>query len=103
MKTVVTIHSVTVQSPALFSLNISLGRQKLCTQNGSACRASQRVMGQSNEFPVVNRIFSQPAYGNSHSLLIIHIQFYLGTVIFFQILDKLLRRAGQLKLLGKAL
>ena len=29
MKTVVTIHSVTVQSPALFSLNISLGRQKL--------------------------------------------------------------------------
>ena len=60
-------------------------------------------MRQADELIVINRILSQTAYRNSHSVFKIYIQRYLGTVVLLQILNKLLRCAGQLSFLRKSL
>ena len=56
-------------------------------------------MGQAYELPVVYGILAESSDGYAHALLIIHIQSNLGTVILCHIPDKLLRRAGKLKIL----
>ena len=45
----------------------------------------------------------EPADADPHTVLEVHIQFHLGTVLLFHYLNKLLRCAGQRKLLRKPL
>ena len=77
----------------LFCLNISFCFQSLCTQDSSTCCTSYGVMRQTNEFPVIYRIFSQTSYADTHTVFKVDIHLNLWTVIFFQILDELLRSA----------
>ena len=58
----------------LFCLNVTLCFQSLCTEYGSACCTADRVVGQTDELPVVNGILSQTADGNAHAVLIVDIQ-----------------------------
>ena len=60
-------------------------------------------MGQSNKFPVVYSIFTQPANADPHAVFIIHVFCYLWAVVFLQILDELPWRAWKVQLLGHAL
>ena len=59
-------------------------------------------MGQSHEFPVINFIFSQAANRYAHAVFVVDIQFYLRTVVFFHVLDELLRCTWQIQFLRKS-
>ncbi len=74
--------------------------QQLCAEYGSACRASDRIMGKPHKFPVIDSIFPETAHADSHAMFIVHILRYLGTVVLLQILNEVLRRAWQLQFLG---
>ena len=84
----------------LFCLDITFCFQSLCTKYSSACSTTDGVVGQSYKFPVINGIFSETAYGNSHSVFIVDIQRHLRTVVLFHVTDELLRSAGKIQFLG---
>ena len=67
---------------SLFCLDITLGSQKLCTENCAACCAADGVVGKSYELVIVDAVLTDTAYGNTHAVLIIDIQRNLRTVIF---------------------
>ena len=67
----------------LFCLYILLRNERLRAENCSSCRPSHCIMGQADELPVIDGVFTKTPYRNSHSVLIIHIHLYLRTVILF--------------------
>ena len=52
----------------LFCLNVTLCFQSLCTEYGSACCTADRVVRQTDEFPVVNgTVYDWKFVGLSHN------------------------------------
>ena len=78
---------------------LSMTRLKLRHKNGTARCAAQCIVGHADKFIVKYRVFAQAAYGNSHSVFKIAFAFDLRTIIFFKIVQKLLRSAGQIQFL----
>ena len=59
-------------------------------------------MGQAHKLPVIYVILTQTSDGYAHAVLVIHVHRYLRTVVFPEILDKLLRRTRQLRFLRES-
>lgn len=94
------VRNLSIRAHNLFLIYIAMGFQQFRAEHGAACRPSDRIMGESREFVVIHSVLPKPSHADAHALLKIHIQRNLGTVIFLQVLDKLLRRTGQLQTLG---
>ena len=71
----------------LFCLDITLGCQRLSTEHCSARRASHCIVGQTDEFVVIDAVFPQTSDRNAHAILVVHIHGHLRTVILPQEAD----------------
>ena len=60
-------------------------------------------MGQAYELPVVDSVFAETACAYAHAVLGLAVELALRTVVLLEVGDELLRCAGKLKLLRKAL
>src|SRR5205807_91660 len=87
---------------AVVSTDIALGFQQFAVQNGSACGSTNGVVGKNGKFPVKKIAGTQPSYDGSHASAPVDVQSRLRPVGGRVINHRLLRRAGQLQLLGKA-
>jgi len=59
-------------------------------------------MGKSDEFIVVNGIFTETSNRYTHSVFVVDILAYLRTVVFFQILDEMFRCTRKFQFLRKS-
>ena len=78
--------------------NVAKVNQCFSAEHRTAGRAAQGVVRQADELVIIYRILAESADGNAHAALVVYIQCNLRTVVLFQILDKLLRCAGQVLL-----
>ena len=60
-------------------------------------------MRQSDELPLEQVILAQTSCSHAHTALNVAVKLSLGIVVFLEVGDELLRRVGELKLLGLAL
>ena len=58
---------------SLFCLDITLGSQKLCTENCAACGSADSVVGKSHKLVIIDAVLTDTAYRNAHAVLIIYI------------------------------
>ena len=93
---------LTITALMALSVKIALCSEKLSHKNGSACCASQSVVGEANELVVPDDIVSQTADGDSHAVFKVSVKLCLGTVILGEVVEELLGCGGKLQLLRNA-
>ena len=87
----------------LFLCDISFCLECLCTKYSSAGSSSYGVVGKSYEFVIVNFVLTETSDRYAHSIFVIDILAYLRTVVFFEVLDEVLRCARKFQFLWKSL
>ena len=75
----------------LFLSDVAFCFQCFSTENSSACSTSYSVVGKSYEFVIVNLVLTETSDRYAHAIFIVDILAYLRTVVFFEILNKMLR------------
>ena len=75
----------------LFLSDVAFCFQCFGTENSSACSTSYSVVGKSYEFVIVNFVLTKTSDRYAHAIFIVNILAYLRTVVFFEILNKMLR------------
>ena len=83
----------------LFLCDIALLCEVLGSFYTAACSATEGVVAETDELPVINGVLTETADRDAHAVLVVHVEGNLWTIVLLEVLDELLRCRRQLKLL----